>query len=293
MARAFSHPGWGLVRDSKGNIYFVDVGRNVVWKADTMGTVSRFVSRKHSHELFVDERDNIYGVHVEYDSKTEKWLNQRWKATPAGNVSGLDSHTYRHLFELIDVHKNTFVFSSDAHKNVARVLRVSADGDTIHFAGGGWGDRDGKGLTAQFRNFGPSVWTADSALIFGAGGILRKLSLDGTVSTLAGEEHGFGDPEGPRASGILGVTVSYDGSMYAASWEKKVVIRVDKNGNVSRFYESSTGWAPVGVLALPDAVFILEDRVGIGELLRMTGFGGPRVRKISPDGLTTLVGTAK
>lgn len=293
VAQSMAHPGWGIVRDSKGNIFFVDVGRNIVWKIDTKGSVLKFVSQKHSHELFIDERDNIYGVHVEYDQRNDRWLSHRWKASPDGRISRLGPQESKHLFEHTDSRGNTYHFSSDAHKKFARVHKVNPAGDTIHFAGGTWGDRDGKGFEAQFRNFGPAAWDGDSALIFGSGGILRRLTLDGAVTTLAGRDHGLGDPDEPRASGILGIACSNDGSVYAANWEKNVVLRIGRDGTVSRFHYSSMGWSPVGILVSRDTVFVLEDRMGLSELLRKAGFGGPRVQRISPEGLITLVGTAK
>lgn len=293
MTVSWSHPGWGIVKDTKGNIYFSDVGRNIVWKIDAKGHVSRFVTGKHSHELFIGDQDNIYGVHVEYDGKNDRWLTHRWKATPSGIVSRLNPEAAKHLFEYIDSRGNTYVFSSDAHKKFAKILKVTSSEDTTHFAGGTWGDADGKGLAAQLRNFGPAAWSPDTALVFGSGGIIRKLTLDGTVSTLAGKQHGFGDPDEPRASGFLGIACDRSGAVYAAHWEKDVVILVHRDGKLDRFYNSPAGWSPVGVLISVDTVYVLEDRVGLSSLLEKAGFGGPRVQMISRNGAVTLLGTAK
>ena len=78
-----------------------------------------------------------------------------------------------------------------------------------------------------------------------------------------------------------------------AHWRKGAVVRIARDKTVTQFFASSTGWAPVGLLIAGQDVYVLEDRVGISELLRKTGFGGPRLQRVSANGMATLIGTAK
>ena len=122
--------------------------------------------------------------------------------------------------------------------------------------------------------------------------MVRKLALDGTVRTLAGWKQGYGDPDGPRASGFLGITVDKSGTVYAAHWEKKKVIKITPDGTVQAVLEGGLGWSPSGVTLVGSDVYVLEHRFGVTILMEKAGFGGPRVRKVSTDGKVARVGTA-
>lgn len=288
----FAHPGWGLVVDSKGSVFFCDVNRNSIWKVDQWGKVARFVAGKHSHALAIDSKDNIYGEHVEYDSRNDRWLTHRWMADPNGRVSVVDSKTAANFFHPVDHRGNTYLFISDAHKRTAFVRKETSKGDMVLFVGEQWGDLDGKGRRAQFRNFGPAVLGSDSALYVASGGIIRRITTDGAVTTLAGAREGFGDPDEPRASGFLGIACDNERNIYGAHWEKKIVIRIDRDGNVKTILDSGTFWSPSGVLVKGNDLYVLEHRAGVTGLLEKAGFGGPRVTRVSKNGTITLIGSA-
>lgn len=248
---------------------------------------------KHSHTLRIDAEGNAYGDHVEYDQRNDRWLSHRWKATPDGTVSLLSPKEAEEVAHLKDANGNRYLFSSDAHKRIAKIYKVSAEGDTKLFAGGTWGDADGKGTQAQFRTFGPAVWGHDQCLYFGSGGIVRKLALDGTATTLAGWNQGFGDPDEPRASSFLGITLDKDGSVYAAHCEKREIIKITPDGKVITVLEGGLGWAPSGVTLVGNDLYVLEHRAGLMIVTEKAGFGGPRVRKVTSDGKITTVGVAR
>lgn len=287
-----AHPGWGLVVDSKRNVFFCDVNRNIIWKIGQRGKVTSFVTGKHSHAIAIDAKDNIYGEHVQYDSRNDRWLTHRWMADQDGRVSVVDSKTVAHFFHPVDHKGNKYLFISDAHKKTALVKRETSKGDTILFVGERWGDSDGRGSRAQFRTFGPAVFGSDSALYVASGGIIRRITPEGEVTTLAGARQGFGDPDEPRASGFLGIACDKERNIYAAHWEKKIVIRIGRDGSVKTILDSGTLWSPSGVLARGDDLYILEHRAGVTGLLEKAGFGGPRVRKIDKNGAISLIGVA-
>lgn len=60
-----AHPGVGIVKDSKGNIYYTDLEQ--VWKIAKNGSRSVAVKNVHTHELFIDASDNLFGE--------DKWYN--------------------------------------------------------------------------------------------------------------------------------------------------------------------------------------------------------------------------
>jgi hypothetical protein len=292
VSKSAAHPGWGIVVDKKGNIFFGDVNRNIVWKIDSHSIVSKFVLAKHSHILKLDDAGMLYGQHIEYVSRNDTWLYQYWKASPGGGVENMSDLEAHQIFDLRDRDGNTYVLDSDAHKRVARIFKVTSRGDTMLFAGGKWGDEDGRGRSAEFRTIGSAIWGLDGSLIVASGGMVRKVFSDGTVTTLAGKKEGLGDPYGPNASGILGLAIDSSGNIFAASWEKHKVIKITPGGNVITILESGTFWMPTGVTVVGKDVYVLEHRAGVTGLLEKTGLGGPRVRKISANGTIRLIGTA-
>ena len=67
VKESFAHPGIGIVKDRKGNIYYTDLKQ--VWKIDKSGTKTMVVNNVHSHELYMDAEDNLYGEHLWYNGK--------------------------------------------------------------------------------------------------------------------------------------------------------------------------------------------------------------------------------
>ena len=79
---AHAHPGVGIVMDSKGNVYYTDLKQ--VWKIDTKGLKEVVVNNVHTHELAIDENDNLYGEHLWYEGEqVNTWGHYVWKYHPA------------------------------------------------------------------------------------------------------------------------------------------------------------------------------------------------------------------
>ena len=79
-------PGTGIVRDSRGNIFYTDLSQ--IWMITPDGRRSVVVPRVHSHELCLDAGDNVYGEHLWYEGEaTDKWGHYIWKRSPDGRIS--------------------------------------------------------------------------------------------------------------------------------------------------------------------------------------------------------------
>ena len=77
ISTAKAHPGIGIVRDSRGNIFYTDLKQ--VWKISTDGSKTIAVPHVHSHELFIDPSDNVYGEHLWYNGeKLDTWGHYVW-----------------------------------------------------------------------------------------------------------------------------------------------------------------------------------------------------------------------
>jgi sugar lactone lactonase YvrE len=184
----------------------------------------------------------------------------------------------------------------DCHNH--RVRKLTPDGTVSTLAGSGTaGFADGAGAAAQFN--GPEGVAVD-----GEGNIIitdthnhrvRKLTRDGTVSTLAGSgSAGFADGAGAAAqfNNPSGVAVDGEGSIIITEWGNHGVRKITPNGTVSTLAGSgSAGFAdgagaaahfngPYGASVDGDGSIIIAD------------YGNYRLRKITPDGtVSTLAGS--
>lgn len=69
-----AHPGIGIVKNSKGKIYYTDLQQ--VWKL-TAGKKTIGVPNVHTHELYIDAADNLYDQH-EYNSNDTTFYHYLW-----------------------------------------------------------------------------------------------------------------------------------------------------------------------------------------------------------------------
>ncbi len=78
-----AHPGVGIVMDSKGNVYYPDLKQ--VWKINTQEKKSVVVLNVHTHELYIDAHDNLYGEHLWYNGeKLDTWGHYVWRYSAGG-----------------------------------------------------------------------------------------------------------------------------------------------------------------------------------------------------------------
>ncbi|WP_313461450.1 gluconolaconase [Stenotrophomonas sp.] len=128
------------------------------------------------------------------------------------------------------------VYVADAGDN-NRIRRIHPDGRVDTLAGQGEGWRDGPALQAQFNT--PSQIALDPAgnlLVADTGNhMIRRIGVDGTVSTLAGDgQPGFADGAAAQArfNGPMGVAVDVQGRVYVAdTWNDRIRV-IETDGQV-------------------------------------------------------------
>src|SRR5437764_1161323 len=79
---AQAHPAVAVVFDSRGNVYYSDLAQ--VWRVATNGERSVVVPHVHTHELYMDAGDNLYGEQLRYDEP--RWLHYFWRRSPDGRI---------------------------------------------------------------------------------------------------------------------------------------------------------------------------------------------------------------
>jgi sugar lactone lactonase YvrE len=144
-----------------------------------------------------------------------------------------------------------------ADTNNSAIRRIAVDGTVTTFAGpmGSPGSNDGTATTARF--YQPSGIVMDAAGILyvadSTGTTIRRIALDGGVTTLAGSATNFGYAEGAgasvRFSGIKGLAIDTAGVMYAADSGNLAIRKITSAGVVSILTGGPTSTGTVTTVA--------------------------------------------
>lgn len=292
---AEAHPASGIVLDRRGNIYFSDL--ETIWKIDGNGKLSVFrpgVSGRHVHELAIDEHDNIYGADISYLS--QRWISDIWKMTPDGKLEYLLEPTDkppRAMSIWRDREGNNYFIDQNNHaKAQTLLLRRAPDGKVITLAGGGYGHADGMGSSARFSSVGGVAFGADGSLYLADGASVRRVAMDGTVVTLAKDLDVRTREDKPALFGgsygsLAGLAVDAAGNVYVADAGNRRLFKIDREGRTDVLLRTDPPYFPNGVVAGPGGdIYVLE----VGFTLPRS-WSGPRVRKITQGGKSTILAT--
>lgn len=292
LARAQADPSNTLVVDKQGRIYFGDVLHNTVWKIED-GKLIPFLKDTHSHRVTLDEQDNLYGEHLEYVPANESWRFYMWKATPAGEKSYVVPPASGFPWGLLkDKDGNRYEWEGNSNKkDDSRIVRRLPNGSIVTVAGNGWGWADGQGTQARFANLGGMAWGPDGALYVTDSNAIRRVTLDGNVTTITRGNDELRPNLKARALGesdgqLYGLTLDAQGQIYVANYGGERVVKLAPDGKVLATFASENGWAPSGVAVSGTDLFVLEFQ---SDLLASEK-KGPRVRKIAADGKAVTLG---
>src|SRR6185503_15672932 len=167
-----AHPGIGIVKDSKGNIYYTDLKQ--VWKISTDGSKKKVVSGVHTHELYMDEKDNLYGEHLWYNGESRNtWGHYAWCLKNNGELVKEIKPTEGFL--------SNYSFVRDAEGNMYWVERFTTSKIM---------KKDTKGeitklVEGKFGFIGWLFCTNKGILYFPESNKLHRLSQDGKLQTMA------------------------------------------------------------------------------------------------------------
>ncbi len=253
-------------------------------------------------DAVIDKSGNVYvadsGNHTirKIETATGKVLTVAGLAGASGSNDGAGEtarfNTPRAL--CLDSQGNVWVADSQNHT----IRRIAPDGTVSTVAGtaGAWGWADGKGAEARFDD--PGGIAVDAAGIVYISDrdnhVIRKLTPDGTVTTLAGTPRKAGSANGPGQQARFRqpgkIVLDLQGNILVADHQNALVRKVTPEGQVSRF----AGKAGVpGYKDGPDGVALLNLPSGIavdasGVVYLADGYV---IRRIATDGrVTSLAG---
>lgn len=261
-APASAHPGWGIVQDSHGNIYYTDLAQ--VWRVAPDGTRTVAVPGVHTHELYMDAEDNLYGEHLWYEGEaTDRWGHRVWRRAPDGTIRDVIPPTVGF--------RTSYSFIRDAAGNMY------------------WNDnglvRRGASPVAP-RRFtdirSMTVSPAGDVYLISAGALIR-IGVDGAVRTLA-EHLGESNPALPfvgEQHQLMGLWLDRAGNAYVAVYGNFKVKRIDPQGRVETVARSTFPWSPSGGFVAPDGrLWLLEYSVTNQARIRMVD--GPVPGRLVP-----------
>jgi len=172
-------------------------------------------------------------------------LEQNWQATVAvlagdgvpGAIDGLGMRArFAEPFGIAAAPDGTIFVTDAGHAD--RIRRVAPDGAVSTIAGETSGFRDGVGASAAFSTPSGIARAPDGTLYVADTGnnAIRHISLDGSVSTLAGDGTP-GGADGPaheaRFNAPIGIAVAPDGRIVVADTYNDRIRVIDRNGTVT------------------------------------------------------------
>jgi hypothetical protein len=249
-----AHPGIGLVIDSKGNIYYTDLRQ--IWKQTPNGEKSVVVPNVHSHELYMDKHDNLFGEHYWYESAQNKFYHYQWCLKNTGELI--------HLSENLVANTPIPDFSFVRDDNGNMYWYEKAKTDTIHFIKRDTTGHKTKIASGLFKDIRWMFSTPNGEAYFLDLDDLYSITSDnkielvaknlctGTLWTIfAGKKHS-----------VFGVWFDNAGNIYTAVTEDKCIKKINQNGEIAIVYKSENGSPINGLFDSSGSLWVL-DNVGV------------------------------
>jgi hypothetical protein len=228
---ARSHPGPGIVKDSRGNIYYTDLQQ--VWKIEP-GQKPRVILRNiHTHELCLDAQDNLYGEHSWYNGEhLNTWGHFAWKLQTTGRLDTVVGPEAGFL--------SGYSFVRDASGSMYWTTRFDSI-TRFHKR-----LPDGKVTTIAEGRYGHVKWMhamPDGSLFFTHEKYLFRIVPGHQPTLFAGGLYGECDPK--KHHSLFGIWSDRHRNLYVADHTAKTVKKITPAGKVTTFLRTTAPWSPV------------------------------------------------
>lgn len=232
-----AHPGIGIVKDSKGNIYYTDLQQ--VWKISN-STKTIAVPNVHTHELYIDAQDNLYGEHQYNNAAGDAFYHYMWQLQPNGKLDTV--YTTQIAYQQIN-----FSLARDKAGNEYYTRLYIKRPDEAHIY-----KKDIRGKETVFArgNFKGVKWLHpqnDGSLLFTQHNNVYKVLPNGKIVCLA-KNIGSPNPSFPFSGNsitIWGLWQDAASNTYVAVFSDQAVKKIALDGTVTTVYRSKGDWAPL------------------------------------------------
>lgn len=267
-----AHPGIGIVMDSQGNVFYTDLVQ--VWKISPNGDRSIAVKDVHTHELFLDDHDNLYGEHEWYKGEaSDKWGNYVWRLSPEGVIDKVipDVEGFLDNTTLIrDTEGNSYWARKSGENEM--LMKQLTSGQQAIFSYHAFTDI----RWMHFSRDGQCLYVVDLLT-------LKKVDESGKVSIVSDDLK----EEGPSFEDVhdrhyfFGIWTDKAQSLYVAAYGAGKVKKIDAGGQITTVFTSEEGWSPCGGPVAPDdSIWIME----------FSKNNQTRIRKINSSGEEQVYG---
>jgi len=191
----------------------------------------------------------------------------------------------------IDSDNNLYIADSENHK----IRKITPSGIVSTLAGGDQGFADGTASEAQFDTPAGIVIDATNTLYVSDAGNnkIRKITSDGSVTTIAGGDEGFADGNALNAqfNTPVGITLDSENNFYITDVLNNKIRKIDTNNQVTTIAGSTQGFTDGnGLNAQFHNPFNLA--VDLLDNIYVTDLQNQKIRKISTTGqVTTIAGS--
>lgn len=144
---------------------------------------------------------------------------------------------------------------------------------------------------APLPHIGGIVASADGSLYYTENGAIRKISPQGTVSTVVtvhARDHPPSIPATDEHPYLRGLALGSQTVMYVADSGDARLLKITPNGRINTVVQTQSPWAPTGVALFGRDAYVLEYLHTARDVRRDWL---PRLRKISSDGTSTIIMT--
>jgi streptogramin lyase len=234
---AIAHPGTGLVKNSKGEIIYSDLSQ--IWKLNADGSKTTIVPHVHSHELFMNDKDDLFGEHLWFNGeKLNTWGSYAWRL-----------NTKQKLDTVVPVHEgylDYYSFTRDSKGNmyyaergsISRIIKQTPGGKKIVLA-----EKDFLDIRKIHVTPDGEVYFIDLIHLYKIDksgklvNIARKICSNTPLFTWAYPRHS-----------LFGIWLDKQQHIYVANFSGQVVKKITPDGKVSDYYFSTGHWAPTAGL---------------------------------------------
>jgi co-chaperonin GroES (HSP10) len=253
----FTHPGIGIVEDSRGNIFYTDLAK--VWKLTADGKKSVAVPNVHTHELFIDDNDNVFGEHLWYNGEAaDTWGHYAWKLSKEGQFQKIipDSEGFLEDYSFVRDHFGRMYWADRTNK-CQHVVRKNTHNSTTVL-----GDQCMENIRWMTSTENGMIYLVDNH-------DLKKINTNGKVSTL-----------GKATSDYAGApTVDKQNNIYIADYSGKKITKIAVDGTSKIVFETSLLWGPMALIVASNGDYLV---------LESSFTNSVRVERVNGEGKRTV-----
>jgi hypothetical protein len=247
---SFAHPGIGIVKDSKNNLYYTDLVQ--VWKI-TNGKKTIVVPGVHTHELYLDKNDNLFGEGGYYDDRSEKFYHYLWVLHPDGIIDTVIG--MREAYINMD-----FSFAKDRFGNEYYTKAYIKVPDSVHIFKRTPGGFETILASGNFKGVKWLNVQENGSLFFVNKNTLYEMDSSGSVRTIkkdvASQKPSFPIFKDPM---LWGVWKDNTNNIYVAAFSDQAIKIISPDGTMTEVFKSPAHWTPLhGVFDNSGRLWVLE-----------------------------------